>query len=815
MKVSISSFLILLVCGHEGLIYAEAKKNECHSGTYRHQTAPWKQGCPGFRVCEKGHYCASMTRYICPGGTFSNAEGLQTAQCSGQCPAGYYCPAGTISPIANKCSQGQFCPSGSSYPTLIPDGYVGKGGDSETRDAIDVCPRGFYCRGGVQFVCPGGTNGEATGLSDESCSGVCPMGWFCPPGTVQPNSNPCGHSPTSYCPAGSPSPVTTTLGFYTIDSTYDFGGGYGGEAVCPPGSYCLGGERHLCAGGRWGATKQSTRRECDGVCAQGWFCPAGSILSTQHPCGGPHVYCPPSSAAPLLVSRGHYTTGSNEDANATIDVDNESYLAVTRGQQAECEAGYYCTEGVKHACPSGYYGNSSGAHTAMCSGQCDQGYFCPAGSTSPREMQCGSNGVFCPLGSKEPQSVAVGHYTVGGGIATHYAERLCEPGHYCVNGTKHFCVSGRYGAEFGQTDGQCSGGCEEGYYCPEGSTTAREVQCGGASWYCPAASSRPLAVPPGHYSTGGSVSTRSAYTAATRGRFASGGLNYLCPAGRFGTREAESDAMCSGPCLQGFYCPAGSVSPMMRVCGGDDVICPPSSASPVAVHTGFFTTFEWEEGCKPGTWRNTLLAFDPSVPGNSFLPTSEISSPCELCPEGHYKILRGDSADLCLPCPLAESNALDDRTGCECYRAPGGKFLESDEFLHFNHTIGVCEVKQASNLPYLVDGVGWSLNTSVNRVKEYECLAGHFCVEGVQYPCPETRCVQSLSPCLFVVLTSCCRYGDTTRQTHSLCTGDCPQGYYCPRGTSFPRTNICGASYLYCPQGECIPSRPIASLDIT
>ena len=651
----------------------KALKSSCSQGAYRHSTAPWRDNCPGFRLCEKGHYCTSLTRKTCPGGVYGDQEGLTTAHCTGPCPPGYYCPIGTISSTSYKCGIGNFCPEGSAYPTEIPDGYVGRGVDSEHFDSIDLCPVGSYCQKGVQMSCPGGTYGDVIGLGDESCSGMCPMGWYCPPGTVDPHSNPCSHSPSSYCPEGSPSPITTTLGYYAIESTYDYGGGYGAEVICPPGSYCVEGVRHLCPPGRYGTIQQSIKPECDGPCAIGYYCPAGSIVSTEHACGSTDVYCPPSSGAPVKVTSGYYTTGSNEDL-VHLDVDNENYLDLTRGHQKLCEPGYYCApDGIKRVCPSGVYGEVEGLSEPICSGVCEQGYYCPARSTSPRQHQCGGNAWFCPIGSKDPQPVAIGYYTVGGGIATHYAERRCEPGYYCVNGTRHFCLPGYYGDQFGQTIPTCTAPCAAGFYCPEGSTSAWEVMCGEATRYCPHGSAFPLLVPAGYYSINGNISTRSAIKMATRGRFASGGLNYLCPPGRYGTRDGESNPMCSGPCMQGFYCPAGSVSPMMRVCGGDDVICPPASTSPVAVHAGFYTTNEWEEGCKPGTWRNFLLSIDPSVPGNSFLPTSQIPPPCELCPDGYYKVLRGDNADLCLQCPPAESVSLDDRTGCECYRAPRRK----------------------------------------------------------------------------------------------------------------------------------------------
>mmetsp|Transcript_6735 Transcript_6735/g.11070 ORF Transcript_6735/g.11070 Transcript_6735/m.11070 type:complete len:1107 (+) Transcript_6735:128-3448(+) len=782
MNVISTIIIILTLYGKEILL--EAKKNDCYEGSYRHKDSPWREGCPGFRLCEKGYYCSAVVKKKCPKGVYGDSVGLQTSQCSGTCPPGYYCPIGTISPVSNKCGVGYFCPAGSEYPTLIPEGYVGKGADEETFDSIDICPTGSYCQKGVQVPCPGGTYGDITGLSTAECSGKCPMGWYCPLGTIGSHSHPCSNSPTLYCPEGSPSPIDTSLGYYAVESSYTTGGGYGAEIICPPGSYCIGGVRHLCPGGRYGTIPQSTKPECDGPCVVGWYCPPGSIIATEHACGLPNVYCPASSEKPTTVTVGYYTTGSNEDL-AHVDVDNENYLGLTRGYQKICEAGYYCTgDGIKRVCPSGHYGAEEGMSSPQCSGQCDQGYYCPPQSTSPQAYQCGGNAFYCPIGSKDPHPVAVGYYTVGGGIATHYAERRCEPGYYCVNGTKHFCIAGNYGDEFGQIVETCTGPCAAGYYCPEGSTSSIEVMCGDATRYCPYGSVHPLLVPAGYYTINGNISTRSDIKKSTRGRYASNGLNYLCPAGRYGVRDGESDPMCSGACEKGFYCPAGSVSPFMRVCGADDVICPPASASPVAVHTGFYTTFEWEEGCKPGTWRNLALSSDPSVPGNSFLPTSKISPPCELCADGHYKVSRGDSPDLCLLCPPEESTALDDRTGCECYRAPGGKFLEDGEFLYFNHTIGECVVLQHEVLPYIIQGIGWSLNTSVNRVTEYECETGHYCIEGVQFPCPETR------------------YGDRTRETDPMCTGDCPEGYYCPRGTSYPLSNICGASYLYCPLGS-------------
>lgn len=124
--------------------------------------------------------------------------------------------------------------------------------------------------------------------------------------------------------------------------------------------------------------------------------------------------------------------------------------------------------------------------------------------------------------------------------------------------------------------------------------------CGDPTRYCPEGSIRPLGVLPGYYSIGGNVSTRTGQKIAPRAYYALNGLLFTCPAGRYGVKEGEDNPLCTGECTRGFYCPDRSISPFMYPCGSDNVFCPPGSVAPIAVHTGFYTTFQWSEGCKPG-----------------------------------------------------------------------------------------------------------------------------------------------------------------------------------------------------------------------
>ena len=91
-------------------------------------------------------------------------------------------------------------------------------------------------------------------------------------------------------------------------------------------------------------------------------------------------------------------------------------------------------------CPPGTYGNATGLTTAACSAACfpdvtdpsvcapaacEEGYYCPEGSTHGRQHECGE-GHYCPPGSAAPLAVAAGLYGVGGGSsATRTGQAAC------------------------------------------------------------------------------------------------------------------------------------------------------------------------------------------------------------------------------------------------------------------------------------------------------------------------------------------------------------------------------------------------------
>ncbi|CAM9996468.1 unnamed protein product, partial [Hapterophycus canaliculatus] len=133
-----------------------------------------------------------------------------------------------------------------------------------------------------------------------------------------------------------------------------------------------------------------------------------------------------------------------------------------------CPAGSYCQGGLSFLCPPGTYGDRTGLSSPACSGPCPAGRYCPSGTSSAGTPSSSDNDTV--------QADADGI-----GLA---------------------CPAGRYGVE-GMGDPACTGPCQPGYYCPEGSKSAREEECGSESRFCPSGSSAPTDVTHGWFATGG------------------------------------------------------------------------------------------------------------------------------------------------------------------------------------------------------------------------------------------------------------------------------------------------------------------------
>jgi hypothetical protein len=335
--------------------------------------------------------------------------------------------------------------------------------------------------------------------------------------------------------------------------------------ACPPGRYlswnfvgdglaqfaCLN-----CPGGKFGNVSGLTSQFCSGECEAGCYCSAGAISSCEYQCGGPAVFCPKGSSKPLVAGAGMKTVDAFGESSP-----NSSALRVS---VSSCSPGHYCQDGVEVACPPGVFGADSMLSSAACSGVCQPGYYCPTGTVFPLLCPIGS---YCPDGIEKVQCPA-GSYGATQGLTHRECSGPCLPGHYCPQGsslaTERVCPKGessgsslithslsldfpgRYGAEFGLSSPLCSGPCEAGYYCPQGSTIAAPEECGSSSVYCPEGSFQPMAVTKGYYSAGGSASTRTHQLQCEKGFYCTErGEKQPCAIGSYGDAEGLFNT-CSG-----------------------------------------------------------------------------------------------------------------------------------------------------------------------------------------------------------------------------------------------------------------------------
>eukprot|EP00941_MAST-03F_sp_MAST-3F-sp1_P000489 g489.t1 len=267
-----------------------------------------------------------------------------------------------------------------------------------------------------------------------------------------------------------------------------------------------------------------------------------------------------------------------------------------------CERGYYCPAGStsrkSYKCPAGRYGDRLGLQSSNCSGECEEGYFCPNGSTSPRQHPCGVVGkdedkVFCPAASEKPTPVLAGYYSgpIGYGPdgillatnTTRHFQTQCEEGFYCKFGLRHPCPPGRYDSSKGETNELCSGQTQPGFYSLSNSIVPEPCPAGRFGETAELGTALCTATcPKGHYCPSGSATPTK------------------CPSGRFGSSTGLTTSSCSHNCLDddtcveskcapGFYCPLGSTSQRQQRCGRADVFCPAGSSVPLPVQRGYYS----------------------------------------------------------------------------------------------------------------------------------------------------------------------------------------------------------------------------------
>lgn len=320
----------------------------------------------------------------------------------------------------------------------------------------------------------------------------CPPGVYCHPGTgergvsIHDFSTPQPCTESMYCPEGSSFPVgkgECPKGFYCP---------FGKRLACPVGTYC-GREGHWepspCLPGTFNGQVGSF--ECT-PCDRGYVCPGyGRIGPALCPSG--YICSKTGLASPdNLCLAGYYCL----NGTATADPLRND----TTRRPYPCSPGTYCLSGVGNnsvrkgdffyaqPCKAGFYCESASA-TAKGSGECPQGFICPAGTATPVPAPVGSYAELkglsvasgCQPGYYAPTIESTVCYPCPPGTTceeggTIIAD-LCPPGTYrgaletdyisCVP-----CPQGTWSKQYGLREaGECLS-CPTGSSCPvEGMTT--------------------------------------------------------------------------------------------------------------------------------------------------------------------------------------------------------------------------------------------------------------------------------------------------------------------------------------------------------
>ncbi|XP_042595396.1 multiple epidermal growth factor-like domains protein 6 [Cyprinus carpio] len=245
-------------------------------------------------------------------------------------------------------------------------------------------------------------------------------------------------------------------------------------------------------------------------CPPGFYCPDGTKHATQFPC--PRGYYNPEPMTHSLDSclpcpPGHYCEKEHLSAvsgkckagwfcvsaawNAQpFDLDNytnANCLCPASSTGGRCQEGFYCPAGTSEpvSCPPGAFCNATGL--AQPSGPCCPGYYCTKEATSSRPTDGITGnicppGTYCDEGSSAPQPCPAGTFSPAAGLVSKDECQPCRAGYYCATPGLQAPTAP----------------CRQGYWCPAGQTDDLALPC-LVGHYCPPGSPVPILCPTGTY----------------------------------------------------------------------------------------------------------------------------------------------------------------------------------------------------------------------------------------------------------------------------------------------------------------------------
>ena len=448
----------------------------------------------------------------------------------------------------------------------------------------------------------------------------------------------------------------------------------------------------------------------------------------------------------------------------------------------------------------------------------------------------------------------LGHYTFGGTDETRVGQTLCEPGHYCIGGSRMPGPAGRYGTRAGASRAECDGPCPAGYFCPTASIEPRAHECGDAAVFCPLGSRTSIAVASGWYATGYGAAddaaqrdealrrntTHTSEALCPEGYFCAMGVarRTACPRGTFGGARGLKDANCSGPCEAGWYCPLpNATTPRQTRCGDPSVICPSGAYATTLVAAGHFSTSANGSAGDPDALRlaasrtDAALAIATSTPSTRTHEVQcEAGSYCvrglrRLCPAGRWGGRAGETEPKCSGecaaghyCPQGSTSPTQMRCGAADVFCPtssprplavlAGYYSvnpngTAESAATIRNTTASCRENATAaecTVVYAHDAIHFPGATHVVgldvRSAQRQCEPGHWCANGLRYECRPG--VWGESP------------GLQSAECSALGVGRggvvCPAGYFCPAASTSARAHVCGGQDVYCPTGSASPT---------
>ena len=779
-------------------------------------------------TCACGTYKAAHT--VAYGSTSSCAKtdagyyAAAGASSQTKADAGYYAAAGACS--QSECgSNNKYSSSGAASCSTVTSGYYSTGGTETTRTGQSQCTGATYCTSGVKYDCPSGytadtsngktaatqcdisvTGGKYVGTKNSATLSTCLAGTYkaahtvaygstssCAICTTDNTYSAAGASSCSSCPTDYKNSGTTAAAHANAASCIISvsAGKYIGTAGDNSSNW------DTCAGGTYKAAHTvayGSTSSCS-TCSAGYYCPAGA--GSQTACGSNNKYSSSGAASCSTVTSGYYSTGGTE---------------TTRTGQTKCEAGNYCSSGVKTACGGGKY---SSAGATSCS-NIDAGCY-GTSATSSCPAVCAAN-TYSNAGASSCTACDSDYANSGTTAANHAGVTSC----------KVTCAAGTYVA----SNGAACTDVGNGYY-RSGTETVSQTKTGtrnactalgaiykasdagrDASTDCYATTTAKSYVKTAKDATETSCPAGSYCPGSVKVYYNSTGGSTPCPAGKFcvagvsagtecvlGSYSAAGASACTA-CQDGKTTSAKGATSCNATCSNATGVSDWETASWATTNTMTnLCTIAATAGCSANYYKNSNACSTCSSGTNSKYTlsaagTTSVNSCYLKTTEGKYVATKGAGETACI----------------SPYYCPGGTTI----YYGTGTTTGGNSTCTGLGAIYKASDAGASKNTqcyattsagkyvTAKATSEAACPAGDWCAGSVKVyygsaggntDCPSgytsgTTGYSAQSQCLMSVAGG--KYVATEKE--SSASGTCAAGYYKPAHTvNYGGTSSCSA----------------------